>query len=159
MRNSASFGGGALYIQTTTNIPVLVSLSKCNFIDNVGMDLHSSGTITFGGAVHISSFSRLPISLSEYNFTNNTAADRGGAVYLQVASSPILIAQSYFTINRLRGDSSDGGAVYISGDDNMVSVHEGVFINNTVLEGSGGALFSWGEQTNFSFVNVLAIPW
>ena len=84
-------------------------------------------------------------------------AASGGALYLEVANSHILITQSYFTNNRLDRDTSvnNGGAVYVSGDDNLVSVNGGAFMNNTVLQGSGGALFSTGDRTNFSFVDVL----
>jgi predicted outer membrane repeat protein len=64
--------------------------------------------------------------------------------------------KAIFTSNRLHRDySSNGGAVDISGNDNMVSVNEGAFINNTVLSGWGGALYSSGERAYISFVDVL----
>ena len=159
--NIASSHGGALYVHTTTNIPI--SFSKCNFIDNQAIFFRSRSRSfrRAGGAVHISSASRattvLPISLSECNFTNNVATERGGALFLQVANSLILITQGYFTKNRLDRNSFPdyGGAVYVSGGDNQISINEGAFINNTVQQGSGGAFFSTGERTNFSFVRVL----
>ena len=156
MENSASSGGGALFINSRSPRDTSVSLSRSSFIGNLGTGFLNSRS-TFGGAVYIVSPSRLTVSLSECNFTNNTAASRGGALYLQFPNSPILMAQSYFTSNRLHTDLSNvnGGAVYILGNGNMVSVNEGAFINNTVPIGSGGALYSRGERTNFSFVDVL----
>ena len=155
MRNSGPHGGGALFINIRSTVAdSSVSLSRSSFINNLGT-ITNRFRSTSGGAVYISSPSRLPLSLSECNFTNNIAENQGGALYLQFSNSPILITQSYFMSNRLRRDNSIGGAVYISGNDNTVSINEGAFINNTVPEGSGGALYSRGERTNFSFVDML----
>ena len=158
-RNSASSGGGAFWAATSTTIEV--SFSKCNFIDNQGTGFSTMSSSFIGGAVTITSLAVasnvLPISISECQFTNNMVAASGGAVHLGVENTRILITRSYFTDNRLsRGTSvNSGGAVYISGNDNIVSVIGGAFMNNTVLQGSGGALFSAGERTNLSFVDVL----
>lgn len=102
----------------------------------------------------------LPISLTECNFSNNVAEDRGGALYLQVVNSLILVTHSYYADNRLQYvsydfDGNHGGAVYVTGRDNLISINGGAFVNNTVTQGGGGALYSTGLRTNFSFVDVL----
>ena len=43
----------------------------------------------------------------------------------------------------------------MSSSDNVISVKGGAFVNNTVIQGGGGALYSTGQRTSFSFVHVL----
>ena len=159
-RNCAPTSGGALHIDAATNVPVL--FNKCNFNENGRRPFENTRT---GAAVYVRFTSRtttaLPmVSLSECNFTNNGAANRGGAVYLQVTQSHILITESYFTNNTLefedtRSNIEYGGALYVAGDENLISVNGGAFVNNSVIQGGGGAVYSTGQRTNFSFVDVL----
>ena len=44
--------------------------------------------------------------------------------------------------------------MYVSSGDNLISVNGGAFVYNSVVRGGGGALYSTGHRTNFSFVNV-----
>ena len=43
----------------------------------------------------------------------------------------------------------------MSSDDSLISVKGGAFVNNTVAQGGGGALYSTGQRTNFLFVDML----
>ena len=169
-RNGVSARGGALYINTfTQRLPVhSVLINKCNFIENGRKHPEIEVTDT-GGAIYIhfryGISTPLPILVSECNFADNMAKMSGGAMYLHVPLSRILLTDSYFVNNILKNTSGNvefGGAVYARSA-GLLSIKGGAFINNTVIEGGGGVIyyitntgtFRDRYMYNLSFVDVL----
>ncbi|WP_298502701.1 Ig-like domain repeat protein [uncultured Methanobrevibacter sp.] len=121
-----------------------------------------------GGAIYFSS-SATSGTVSNCNFTDNTASSRGGAVYFDGTGT---VSNCNFTDNTA---SSGGGAVYfldqgtvtncnftgntVSGDGGAIWMYSGSvencnFTGNTVT-GDGGAVYfhNTGNVTNCNFVN------
>ena len=50
------------------------------------------------------------------NFTNNSASNRGGAIYFSSSGSTHTVTNCNFTNNQATGDYSYGGAIYFNRD-------------------------------------------
>ncbi len=88
---------------------------------------------TTGGAIHVSSGTLFPLSLTNTTFRGTSAGTNGGAVYSQLAD---LSCEGC----SFEGTTADnGGAIYDIGG-SMLDVRDSTF-TGTSVSGSGGALF------------------
>jgi len=171
--NTVIDGKGAIIdMDRSTNIqPFYVTASGVTFknltIQNANYDgsgcaiyfssSATSGTVTncnftnntatnYGGAVLMYSG-----SVENCNFTNNTATNYGGAVYFQNTGE---VTNCNFTNNKATEDYSDGGAVYFFSTGEVTNCN---FTNNKATgdHSDGGAVYfrSTGNVTNCNFVD------
>ena len=116
--------GGAIYLNTTTQITRLEALT------------FESNTADRGGALYANG----EVDLEESTFTENTARDQGGALWIWRDAS--------FELEDLTFEGNtavnDGGAVFSSGE---LEIEDAVFTDNEAFNGRGGALYSTGSAT------------
>ena len=136
--DSSFYGMGALSV-----VVDLLEVFNTTFVSNAG---------TRVGALSIQT-SESSVTLRHCSFINNKADYRGGAVFTM---SSISIYQSKFidnivTPDRFRfRDGINGGAVYLTGANSLVSIHQSTFMNNTVDGGNGGAIYVTGDNASIS---------
>ena len=130
--NSASYSGGAVYVDTMLSLKVYKSFFYNNTA--LGSDDTVGGAISIKNVKPCNGTSNLTIEHS--TFSNNKAFS-GGAVYLHVN------AQSVLTLSNLTMESNtvhfNGGAVFVN-EINAILVHNSQFLDNTALTRLGGAL-------------------
>ena len=103
--NHAQGKGGALYADTTSSSRMNnITITESEFTDNSA----SFGSST-GGAIYIRGLSKSSIISS--SFSNNIAANSGGAIALHDIEHQILFEDCKFSKNRARG--GNGGAIMI----------------------------------------------
>ena len=111
--------------------------------DNVVLKniIFTNGSADNGGAIHVASTGSA--SLDNCTFENNTATNKGGAVY---CDNKITVSDSTFVNN----SAKDGGAIFTKDS----SIDKSKFYNNSVSD-HGGGLFSEGKSivTNSVFDN------
>ena len=154
------FQDGAIFFETdgivtiknskfTRNNPTSVYLDgiRSLFISDTTFDGGNRGTHQ---AVQVAN-PRGSVVFLRSSFIRHSGFDDGGAVSIRGGRS------TNFTECDFRNNTASlrGGAVYTSGSDHLISVKGGAFVNNQVILGGGGALYSQGQRTNFSFVDVL----
>ena len=149
VNNTAKDGGGGVY-STQFNVITRqsVSFSKCVFSDNQAET---------GGAVHVSNaadFTRSDIVINGSIFRNNRANESGGAARIEATNLPIIMNECNFINNRVQYGRGLGGALYITGNGNLISAHGGIFANNTARLGSGGAIYSGGQRIIYSLTET-----
>ncbi len=103
----------------------------------------------YGGAIHVDTASSVSISGAS-SFLSNTAADKGGAIYITKTSS--LTVQSSGSAALFRGNSavSGGGCIYNSGSAVVLKGRADAPVlleENSVSAGTGGALAVYSEGT------------
>lgn len=160
--NSALDSGGAVHISTASQ-STFPSFSECRFTYNMSQNhggalAVNNGTLdmadcTFesntalhdGGAVHLDDSPLAAGSAADNSFMNNTAGDRGGALFS--ASDDLRIITGEFTGNRAR---SFGGALcFMAPDSTAVMRVEGAVFNDnevetTEFEYAGGGIYASG---------------
>ena len=168
--NANSGSGGAINQGGDKNNVIDLTITNCNFINNVvsgsGGAVYSNtnaGTMIFEnntfinctanacGAMFVSS----PNVKSFYNntFINNTALG-GNAGALQVGAN-VVINKSKFINNK--ASKQQGGAIFCSASN--LNVINSEFINNTAKSSEGGAIYAGGKGLNVTsslFDNNLA---
>ena len=93
------------------------------------------------------------MSITDSNFTKNTALISGGAVYSNGGS--LQISSTLFESNSVDGDT--GGALCVYTLFNFVSIYDSRFLSNSAsvyLEGSGGAIYVEGRSINISLIDT-----
>ena len=127
--------GGAIYNLGTADI------SGSAFKNNQASD--SGGAIANMGGI---------LNLSGTTFEHNQAGKNGGAVYSKGGS--LNISYSVFTANKATYYLSEGGAVYNDQESKLTS-DGATFESNTVNNGRGGALSTYGP----TFLNNSVFKW
>ncbi|MBN1695355.1 right-handed parallel beta-helix repeat-containing protein [candidate division WOR-3 bacterium] len=131
---------------TMSNNAVAVStiyraqISNCTFRDNNG------GT---GGAIELGYVEEDTIEIYDCSFTNSTAVDFGGAIYIEAVESVIKISGCTFGGNT----AGMGGAICAyEADRNTLEISECTFSANTTTDEYGGAIFifNWGDNPTIS---------
>ena len=115
--------------------PVSPTYSNLTFSYN-----RSSGSVSSvygGGALNVN-LGALP-TLTNCNFSNNTAARNGGAIMVQ-GTSNLTLNNPTFSANQATGAFLGGGAIYNTGN-STVTVNNGSFTANTSAV-SGGAIYN-----------------
>jgi len=127
--NTALFTGGAMIISA------LAQLDGSTFVGNI-----AHGVGTGGGAVYVGSgIAGDGPSFSHCTFSNNTAIDGGGAMFMQSSAQ---LHGTVFVRNTAQSAHSGGGAVYVDG----VIGGDGPFFSNcsftsNTVGGVGGAVW------------------
>ena len=137
IHNRAQYGG-AIYNEGN------VLITKSNLIQNLaryGGAIYNSGSVLitksnlnynyaeWGGAIH-SEYNNLTITDSTLN--NNTAKDKGGAIYNSGYFTTTTLTNSNITHN----NAGDGGAIY-NYDDATMTLINNIFTHNNATSGGG----------------------
>ena len=139
--NTATYSGGAIYIQNTRG-----SFVNCTFERNTAKGLLHKKTV--GGA--ISSRDRSNITVQQSLFKENTATYSGGAIDMQnTRGSFVNCTLKKNSLKGLPDKISFGGAI-CSRDRSNITVQQSLFKENTATY-SGGAIDM--QNTRGSFVN------
>ena len=141
-RNSGRYTdyGGAVYVMRNRGV---VTISSSKFINNRATD--SGGAVFIQGTDHT-------VLFNGCLFNSSTADNRGGAVYIYGTNISLVMNECTFTESMLSSQQGLGGALYITGHSNLISVIKGSFVNNRVSRGAGGAIYAGGQHTNISLV-------
>src|SRR5262249_50820219 len=157
--NSSESSGGAL-----GNIFATISVSNCNFTNNLSAGFFLAGSGAFDNAFGAA-------TISNSTFTNNRAIGTGpgagasGGGLSSVHDSILTMTNTTFTGNQALGGaagaSGDGGlaeaGAFISGVNSTATVTNSSFIGNQAIGGAGGAggaggVGQGGGIINFTFV-------
>jgi predicted outer membrane repeat protein len=137
--NTAGSLGGAIY---------LVNTSQANFTDSI-VNFTSNTSSGYGGAIFFdytnSGNNLLSFVNSTINFIGNTAAEGGGAIYLNGGSKKVIFDNSIinFTSNTAVGAKNRGGIYAAKGD-------EVIFTNSTIsFMGNSGAIDQSASAVTF----------
>ena len=153
--SSPSGYGGAIF-----NLGTLETTSGAEFNSNQGY---------MGGAIF--NYSNSTATITDTNFSQNSAAGPGGAIY-NYTNASLIITNSVFDENKssqayggavynagtaeITGSSftnntaySNGGAIYSSGS---ATITDSAFTSNTV-SGSGGAVYNGSSATKLTITN------
>ncbi len=125
----SSYGGGALYFTGGKG-----TLSNVTFENN-------ASTVKNGGA--ICAYSESNVELENAIFRGNSAANNGGAIY--VNKSELKVNGATFTENESSGVEYGGGALYFTGSKGTLS--EVTFENNSSNSMNGGAICAYSNST------------
>jgi predicted outer membrane repeat protein len=129
--NNASSGSAGIELHTSGN-----NVTNCNFINNNGNLNQGSRN---GGAIFVTSENNKIIGC---NFTGNSAANSGGAMYIQPHASSTLIQDCVFENNQA---GIDGGAIYIDTRAYGIEIINTKIVNNRA--GNGAGIFLNGSTT------------
>ena len=132
--------GGAIYISKLAYIRqnVSVTISKVQFNNNT-----AGINYGYGGAIYVANGQ--DVNIFDSNLNNNTAginSGNGGALHVD---GNVVIVHTNFTNNRA---GFNGGAVYFNGRN--ITFANIYFINNTAINGGGGALNTVERYTNIT---------
>ncbi len=106
----------------------------------------TSGYAEYGGAIYFYDEG----SVSNCNFTDNTATRYGGAVYFHRTGN---VTNCNFTNNTASGDDACGGAVFFLNTGNVTNCN---FTNNSAYHGGAVYFDETGTVTNCNFTNNTA---
>lgn len=128
-KNNATNGdGGAIYVEGKNT-----QITECNFSDN---NANSGGAIfTYQDGTNI----------TNTNFTNNSAKNSGGAVFVGMWMYDTNIDNCDFTNNSVGEGWGSGGAIFISEDCMDSTITNSNFTGNTAP--NGGAISTTGDHT------------
>ena len=149
VNNSAENSGGAINLEYFYLINKKCNISSSEFIDN-----HAS---SHGGAI---SWANENGTITQCNFTNNSAGDSGGAVYLDNNTNSVNITNCDFRNNSVSnnylGANRGGGAICLIGNNIYIKLCS--FISNLASKSNGGAIFlnTSGLTNNLGGKNILS---
>ena len=130
--NIANVNGGAMYVSGGYTS---ATITGNNFINNRA----KSGS---GGAVYTPN-TRLSLSIYDGTFVNNVGYSGGGALYMIGYQASLTVIGSIFVKNLITGPDGKGGAVNVAdANAQLITFNASVFVNNSVTNGSGGAVYS-----------------
>ena len=139
--NTATYSGGAIYMQKTRG-----SFVTCTFEKNSLNGLPDK--ISFGGGIF--SCDRSNITVQQSLFKENTATYMGGAIDMQkTRGSFVNCTFERNSAKSLPNKKTAGGAIF-SGDRSNITVQQSLFKENTATD-NGGAIHM--QKTRGSFVN------
>ena len=137
-----SGNGGAVYIHGGT---VTVS-SSAVFQDSAAAK---------GAGLYLTGVAAITLDNEKIEFTDNTASELGGGLYIDNAN--VTISGAAFTNNKVAGEDSKGGGIYLKSG--AVSITGGVYTGNTADAGSvvyaaaGAALSVTGGAMQYGGIN------
>ena len=158
--NTANGDGGAVYFLSTGNV------TNCNFVNNSATGEYSCGGAVFfisgnvtscsfnnnqvngnysrGGAIYFDLYYN---TVTNCNFSNNTARYGGGAVYFDRDSSGN-VENSIFADNEVTGSDGRGGAIYFVDKGNVTKSR---FTSNKARYGAAIRFDAKGDVANCNF--------
>ena len=144
-KNIASVAGGAIAfgkwgIEGSTK--VAAQLTNNQFNENSAQN---------GGAAYLEN---AELTFADSSFTNNSATEFGGAIYVDQSSS-VVVDNIAFTGNRVESESTGNGGAIFSLNGN-VQVNESVFTENTSKR-NGGAIAIASDNVRDDSVQQLSI--
>ncbi|QQO07752.1 autotransporter domain-containing protein [Breznakiella homolactica] len=138
--NNLSLNGNNGYI-LGTNTFGLVDMGTYTFgsIANIHMQ-GGNNTAGFGGAFNAQN---LTGGIANSTFSNNAAANGGGAVYIADSFAGGIRSNLHFDSNKATGVNANGGAVYVGGSfsGGINGTGGDVHFDNNTATGSGGGMF------------------
>ena len=142
----SSINGGAINMNANSNLTFL----NCEFEDN-----STGGYNKNGGALF---FSEGNVTITNSIFKNNLARGNGGAISgsgdgLAIITGSLFINNQALNINNPSGDTANGGAVSIFGDERQIIMSKNTFYNNTSTF-QGGGLFFGGLNEESEIKNI-----
>jgi hypothetical protein len=143
--NMSMMNGGAMHLENLLSEDAS-SIEDVNFVGNVGFD---------GGALFVNQC--LQMIFTSCTFTNNTATDDGGGMYVYGGNDAMTFASCTFTDNNA---ADNGGGMYVNLDNDDMSLTSCTFIDNTANIGGGLHLNSGNTRmtlTSCSFKDNTAI--
>lgn len=156
--NGNKIYGGALYVDNSA-----VSIRNANFDGN---SVSATNTECYGGAICImnSGTESTPATISDCSFTNNSAYQRGGAIYVtgSEANGSVTIQNCTFNDNSATSPTARGGAICFANTSGTIHVIGGTFGTNTVNSveediahyGSSTATLAIGGSISVSDINL-----
>lgn len=144
-KNTASVAGGAIAfgkwgIEGSTK--VAAQLTNNEFNENSARN---------GGATYLEN---AELTFADSSFTNNSATEFGGAIYVDQSSS-VVVDNITFTGNRVESESTGNGGAIFSLNGN-VQVNESIFTENTSKR-NGGAIAIASDNVRDDSVQQLSI--
>lgn len=144
-KNTASVAGGAIAfgkwgIEGSTK--VAAQLTNNEFNENSARN---------GGAAYLEN---AELTFADSSFTNNSATEFGGAIYVDQSSS-VVVDNITFTGNRVESESTGNGGAIFSLNGN-VQVNESIFTENTSKR-NGGAIAIASDNVRDDSVQQLSI--
>jgi predicted outer membrane repeat protein len=144
--NNAMNLGNVVYNKLSDNVNILNSIFKNNWGNGFGTAINNnksnnflidksifdSNTGDFGGAIYNILFSNKKLTISNSNFTKNSAYFKGGSIY-NCDGAGFNLSKSSFTNNRAQ---EEGGAIYNNNCDDF-TIKTSVFNNNSATRGGG----------------------
>ena len=125
-------GAVAVTSSEHAHVPTLVGIVGCSFKGNSGSK---------GAAISVSPRQSRSVVIGGCSFNENTAEDRGGAIY--ASGSSLVVVESNFTKNV--ATSGFGGG--ISTESSQVKIYSSQFDSNDAAEQGGGVHFDDGSLT------------
>ncbi|PEN14447.1 hypothetical protein CRI94_05320 [Longibacter salinarum] len=162
---TATVGGGAVYVIEADPL----TIRQSTFVGNQGLS---------GGALNISAGT---VDIDNSEFTQNTSADGGGAIFADTGD--LTITRSIFDQNTTSGTTGGGGAIYqVTGSSRITntvfagntttgtvpggaihaaegssaSIFNSVFTGNAATEARGGAIFLEGADLTATHITALS---
>lgn len=140
--NKANSNGGALYVSGSF---ITIMINRSILIKN---RVRNGG----GGALYSPSY-RVSMTISNSTFINNIGYVRGGALSVLGDRAALRINGSTFVNNLIAGRNGNGGAVYVEhANTRLIIVVNSIFINNTAINGTGGAIYA---KKGFTITNTV----
>ena len=132
--------GAAIYFDNSDRIAGALIVKKCFFY---------SCEATNGGAI---AYTGTAINIDSCHFSNNSASNNGGALYVDISRGELIISNCHFENNSISYQSNygQGGAVNISQYDSEMSIVNSSFLWNSAVS-SGGAI-SYTSEGNKSLL-------
>ncbi|AKL97669.1 OmpA family protein [Endomicrobium proavitum] len=123
------------------------------FTNNITMRNFVSTSTLYGAAMGVFG-STVTFTNSNANISSNTAAQSGGAIYLE--GSMLSVSLSTITFINNKAESSYGGAIYGYNNSSITFINSNVqFLNNTATNINGGAVRTDASNLNFTGSMVL----
>ena len=136
--------GGGVNIGSAFNVELTDNIIKNNAATASGYG--------YGGGVCIATYQNAATNISRNTFSGNTAAARGGALYISASNSTYLCNENIFDANS-SNINGDGGGIYAS----LNGTATLQFVNNTLWANSavngGGAYFELMGSTELLHVH------
>ncbi len=145
--------GGALGVSTsddTYEYGCIASLTNCSFRNNSSIDKDGTNSDMHGGALYISRKSE--VSISDSNFTGNSALGEGGAIY-ETGESNLTITNSTFESNLANSSSSNGGAISLHSS--RLTIINSQFNENTIGKNGGAIYISYTSSSTLESLVTL----
>ena len=119
-----------MYIYGSSNV-----INGSNFVNNRAR--HGSG-----GAIY-ASYSYISVTTHDSTYVNNVGFSGGGAIYISNNYASLIVNGTTFVNNLITGPNGNGGAVNVANTNALrIEFNNDVFINNSALNGSGGAVYT-----------------
>jgi len=137
--NLSGNGATRLFALKDTAVVTMTQLSLTE-----GYAVYHPRYLYYGGAIYNAGV----LTLREMLFTNNSAADSGGAVY-SAYGSRLWVDTSEFYHNAA---GEDGGALYVYFNNTVAAVTDSIFMNNNAK--NGGAMTSQGAALTVTHSSI-----